>query len=85
MKKAFKKPYIGTRAELKRESIRNLKKLVAYLNWYKGRAVICKNMITKLLGICKSWNWLDKQGPIKFLIVPIFLHLSQNLSKFFLS
>ena len=45
MKKAFKSPYIGTRAELKRESIRNLKKLVAYLNWYKGRAVICKNMI----------------------------------------
>ena len=33
MKKAFKSPYIGTRAELKRESIRNLKKLVAYLNW----------------------------------------------------
>ena len=68
MKKAFKTPYIGTRAELKRESIRNLKKLVAYLNWYKGRAVICKNMITKLLGICKSWNWLDKQGLIDILI-----------------
>ena len=34
MKKAFKTPYIGTRAELKRESIRNLKKLVAYLNCY---------------------------------------------------
>ncbi len=67
MKKAFKAPYIGTRAELKRESIRNLKELVAYLNWYKGRAVICKNMIIKLLGIYKSWNWLNKQGLIDIL------------------
>ncbi len=67
MKKAFKAPYIGTRAELKRESIRNLKELVAYLNWYKGRAVICKNMIAKLLGIYKSWNWLNKQGLIDIL------------------
>ena len=67
MKKAYKSPHIGTRAELKKESIRTLKALVAYLNWYKGRAVICKNMIAKLLGISKCWNYLNKQGLIDIL------------------